>query len=249
MSEDLFSVPRRADLPGEVRAVFFDAGNTLTYLDVAWISRRLRDDGWDMDERALTYGLNVTAYEASRMALLKRYPTDADRLVPYFCRILELAGLPADFTREYAAVLIEEHKANFLWRSVPGYVPGTLDELRDRGYMLGVVSNSDGRLKAVLDHCGLTSRFTCIVDSAIVGVEKPDPGIFRLAVDAVETEPGKCIYIGDIFAVDIEGARRAGITGVLLDPMGLHEEFNCVRIAKVPDLLDMLPPTTDSGRD
>jgi hypothetical protein len=64
----------------------------------------LREDGWEMDDADLVYGQNVAAYEASRLALLKRYPTDADRLVPYFSRVLELAGIPVDFVREYASL-------------------------------------------------------------------------------------------------------------------------------------------------
>lgn len=242
MSQDFFRAADGPRLPEGVRAVFFDAGNTLTYLDAAWIARRLRDDGWDMDEQAVVYGQNVAAYEASRMALLKKYPTDADRLIPYFSRILELAGIPGGFSRECAEMLLEEHKVNFLWRHIPEFILPTLKELRDRGYILGVVSNSDGRLRPVLDSGGLTQCFEFIIDSAVVGVEKPNPEIFNLATEAAETSARKCVYVGDIYAVDIEGARRAGITGVLLDPLSLHGEYDCVRIAKLPQLLALLPP-------
>jgi putative hydrolase of the HAD superfamily len=242
LSGDVFNLPDEPGASGDIRAVFFDAGNTIAYLDVAWIAARLRQDGWEIDESAVVYGQNVAAYEASRIALLKRYPTDADRLIPYFSRILALAGIPADFTRDCAAILLEEHKANFLWRWVPDFVPATLRELGGRGYILGVVSNSDGRLKPLFDRTGLSPLFKCIIDSAVVGVEKPSPEIFHLAIEAAETEPERCLYVGDIYAVDIEGARRAGINGVLLDPMCLHDEFNCAKIAKLPDILGMLPP-------
>ncbi len=242
LTGDVFDMGETVDLGAEIRGVFFDAGNTLTYLDVEWIAGRLRDDGWEMDESALVYGQNVAAYELSRMALLKKYASDADRITPYFARVLELAGIPEGFAGECANILMEEHAKSILWRSVPDFVAPTLAELRRRGYILGVISNSDGRIKPLLERHNLTSLLTFIIDSAAVGVEKPDPEIFRMATDAAETQPHKCVFVGDIYAVDIEGARRSGLKGVLLDPLCLHSEFHCARITTLTDLLDILPP-------
>lgn len=242
MVEGVFNIPGGGPIPAEVRTVFFDAGNTLVYLDLAWIAERLASDGWDIDEDRLFYGQSVAAYEATRMALLKRYRTDAHRLLPYFSRVLELAGIPKDFTRDCANILVEEHRSSVLWRVVPDFVPHTLRELRRRGYMLGVISNTDGRLKGLLDKHGLSPYFTCIIDSSVVGIEKPSAGIFRFALDAAETNPQKCVYVGDIFAIDIAGARRVGMTGILIDPLSLHGEFDCIRVANLPDILNLLPP-------
>lgn len=247
MSDSIFKVPEEADLGGDIRAVLFDAGNTLTYLDLEWIAQSLTKDGWEIDESGLFYGQCVATYEASRLSLLKKYATDSDRHIPYFERMLELAGIPADFTTECAEKLVAEHRRSILWRSVPDYVPETLSELHRRGYVLGVVSNTDGRLKSLLDSVDLTAHFRCIIDSALAGVEKPDPAIFERAVEAIELDAPHCVYVGDIFAVDIAGARQAGLKGVLIDPLYLHEEFNCTRIAKLSDLLKILPPIGDSG--
>jgi len=229
-------------LGSNVCTVFFDAGNTLLYLDLAWIARRLGGDGWEINEDALFYGQSVAAFEATRLALLKKYPTDADRLMPYFKRVLELAGIPRDFAGDCARILVAEHMEHNLWRHAPDFVPATLGKLKNRGYMLGVISNSDGRLKRLLDAAGLTDFFTCIVDSAVVGAEKPGTEIFDCALAAAETEPGKCVYVGDIYAVDMVGAHAAGLTGVLIDPLDLHAAFDCVRIRKLPQLLNLLPP-------
>jgi putative hydrolase of the HAD superfamily len=245
LPEDIANLPAAYELSG-VRAVLFDAGNTLTYLDMDWIAEKLRYDGWEIDTAGLWYGQCVAAYEASRLALLKRYRTDSDRHVPYFCRVLELAGIPADYTADCARSLVEEHRAKILWRTVPPYVRETLEELARRGYVLGVVSNTDGRLKGLLDETGLAGHFRCIIDSAVVGVEKPDPAIFERALEDLGMTPSACAYVGDIYAVDIEGARRAGIRGVLLDPLHLHEEFACLRVGKLPDILPLLPRIGDS---
>ncbi len=224
-----------------VRTVFFDAGNTLVYLDLAWIARRLEEDGWEIDEQALFRGQCIATYEATRLALLKKYPTDSDRLVPFFNRVLELAGIPPDFLSDCVAMLAEEHASDILWRSVPEFVPSTLAELKRRGYMLGVISNSDGRLKMLLDRHDLTSFFTCIVDSGVVGFEKPGPEIFRCALGTAETDPQKCIYVGDVYAIDMVGAHSAGIRGVLIDPLEKHSDFDCIRIKRLDDLLSFLP--------
>ncbi len=226
----------------KVRTVFFDAGNTLLYLDLAWIAGRISSDGWDISEEGLFYGQSVAAYEATRLSLLKKYPTDADRLRPYFKRILTLAGIPGDFAGECAGILVDEHLERNLWRQAPDFVADTLEALKSRGYMLGVISNCDGRLKALLDEGGLTSFFTCIVDSSTVGAEKPSERIFHCALSLAETDPDKCVYIGDIYAVDIVGAHAAGLRGILLDPLDLHGEFDCTRIGKLPEVLDLLPP-------
>lgn len=225
-----------------VRTVFFDAGNTLLYLDLAWIAQRLGADGWEINEDALFYGQSVAAFEATRLALLKKYPTDADRLVPYFRRVLELAGIPGDFTDECARILVAEHLEHNLWRIAPDFVAKSLDTLEKRGYMLGVISNSDGRLKGLLDASDLSGFFTCIIDSGVVGSEKPGPAIFQHALTAAETDPEKCVYVGDIYAIDMVGAHAAGLKGVLIDPLGLHGEFDCVCIRKLPQVLNLLPP-------
>lgn len=239
---NVFDAPGAPQPLDGIRAVFFDAGNTLVHLDVDWIARRLRADGWEMDEEALLYAQWVVAYEMTRMALLKKYSTDADRLTPVFKRMLALAGIPADFLDECARILLEEHKARNLWRIVPQVVRDTLSQLRKRGYILGVISNIDGRLKSLLDSLDMSGHFRCIIDSAVVGIEKPDPGIFHKAVEAAETRVESCVYVGDIYAIDIEGARRAGMTGILIDPLLLHDEFDCPKIGKFNDLFSLLPP-------
>jgi putative hydrolase of the HAD superfamily len=247
LSSEALNESAARDLPAGIEAVFFDAGNTLTYLDSDWIVQRLRADGWEIDEAGLFYGQCVAAQEASRLALLKKYPTDSDRHIPYFKRILELAGIPKDFVAEGAEILLEEHRKSILWRVVTDDARKTVRELHRRNYALGVISNTDGRLRALLDATGLAGYFRAIVDSKVEGVEKPDPEIFRRAMKAVGLEPRQCVYVGDIFAVDIEGARHAGLTGVLVDPLSLHDEFPCLKIAKLADLLAMLPPLGDAA--
>ena len=83
-----------------------------------------------------------------------------------------------------------------------------LARLRAAGIRLGIVSNSDGRVEQALEAAGLRDYFDVVVDSALVGVEKPDPAIFRAALDALGVAAGEALYVGDLYEVDVLGARR-----------------------------------------
>ncbi|HZP43862.1 MAG TPA: HAD-IA family hydrolase, partial [Candidatus Binatia bacterium] len=134
------------------------------------------------------------------------------------------------------------HRERCLWRLLdPDAVP-TLDALRARGLALGVVSNADGRIEADLARLGVRDRLVTVVDSHVVGVEKPDPAVFRLALDAMGVSAAAALYVGDLYAIDVVGARRAGLEAVLLDPLDRYPgDVDCPRITRLGALLDLLP--------
>ena len=74
----------------------------------------------------------------------------------------------------------------------------------------------------------------------MVGVEKPDARIFHLALEACNAAAAEAIYVGDIYEVDVRGARNAGLTPVLLDPLGYRQTVDCARIASLAELLELL---------
>ena len=88
--------------------------------------------------------------------------------------------------------------------------------LRSRGLKLGVISNFDRRLYAVFEHLGLTPYFERIIVSSEVGADKPDPAIFRYALDALRVEPGNALHVGDDPERD-GGAKAVGMTVFKLD--------------------------------
>ena len=115
-----------------------------------------------------------------------------------------------------------------------------LERLRDAGLLLGVVSNSDGRADEALQAAGLRQYFDSVIDSSVVGVEKPDPRIFRAALDALGVAAGETLYVGDIYEIDIEGARAAGIEAVLLSESGPAPERSCRTAQSIDDLVNLL---------
>src|SRR5213075_6250 len=130
-----------------------------------------------------------------------------------------------------------------LWfREAPGSRDG-LGALTATGVRLGIVSNADGmigerlRTRELLQvGPGLGVEVDCVIDSGAVGVMKPDPRIFRLALDAMGVEADDAWYVGDMPGIDVVGARRAGLRPFLVDPLGLHGQADYERVASLADL-------------
>jgi putative hydrolase of the HAD superfamily len=152
------------------------------------------------------------------------------------------------------AVLLEEFERGGVWTRV---IPGSreaLQELAALGVGLAVVSNADGTVEDQLRDdviCqvgpGPGVPVELILDSAVVGISKPDPAIFGLALDALDVEPGDCIHVGDTPAADVAGARAAGVTPILVDPYNLHRDVGCQRVGSLADVASMLQATVDGG--
>jgi len=119
----------------------------------------------------------------------------------------------------------------------------TLAELGARGYSLGLITNRDSveRFNVLLDQLGLRHYFDLVLASGEVGIQKPDPGIFAVALERIGASAGASLYIGDNYWADVVGARRAGLTPVLLDPHQLFPEADCRILERIDGLLDWLP--------
>ncbi|MGH7590329.1 MAG: HAD family hydrolase [Gemmatimonadales bacterium] len=196
------------------RAVLFDAGNTLLHLDYARLAPAVgAAAGIPLTARQL-----VAAAPAAARALEDAQGHDRDRARRYLELLFGTAGVPHDRLEPVRRVLAAMHAERGLWSGVaPDTVPA-LQRLRAAGIRLGVVSNSDGGVAEALQVAGLRALFEVVVDSARVGVEKPDPRIFTPALAALDVAPADALYVGDVYAVDVVGARRAGLQAVLLDP-------------------------------
>ncbi len=127
-----------------------------------------------------------------------------------------------------------------LWRAPVEDCAETLGRLREAGYRLGIVSNSDGALERSFEEIGLSRYFETIVDSGAVGVEKPDPEIFRIALRRLGVPPEEALYVGDLPAVDVVGAQAAGIAPVLIDPAELFPDVGVPRITAFLELPALL---------
>ena len=224
-----------------ISTVLFDVGNTLRHLDHAFVAAVITRHAQAVEslELARAEYLGKAAVDAEFRA--RRSGNDATRQRPYLDAIMDALGVAESARAMIDADLRAENTRDTLWRVMHDDTPAVLEALCARGYTLGVVSNADGRVAASLDECGIAPHFKVVIDSHVVGVEKPDPRIFRLALDACGARPEETIFIGDIYEIDIVGARSAGIRPFLLDPLSLYGAVDCERIASLSRLLELLP--------
>lgn len=155
--------------------------------------------------------------------------------------------IPEDRRAEASEHLEAEFSTAAIWRRL---VPGcreALAKLAATGVTLGVVSNADGDVGARLRDQevlqlgpGPGTEVATIVDSGQVGVMKPDPRIFHLALVVLELGPDDVWYVGDMPAIDVVGARRAGIRPIVMDPYGFNAHLECDRVTSLADVAAMI---------
>lgn len=122
---------------------------------------------------------------------------------------------------------------------------GQVVQMLTNQYKLALVSNFYGNIHSILKNFSLLCSFEAVIESAVVGVRKPDPEIFVLGVKALRMKPEETVVIGDSFTKDILPARQAGCRTIWLKGKGWDdtEEDESIPdavihdIAQVKDLL------------
>ena len=235
------STPGPSD-PPEIRAVLLDAGNTLVFVDRERLFSIFAEVGVEGDERRF-----VEAELEARLNLTRRVEagdsgTEAHVWKEYFYRMFAGCGVPEGVVEQVGQRLREEHEREHLWTRVEEGTAEALARARETGVRLGVISNADGRVEALLRKVGLRGEVEFVVDSHVVGVEKPDPRIFLEGVRRMGLRPDECLYVGDLYPVDVVGARRVGMRALLLDPTGRLDR----PVPRIPSVLE-LPEFLDGG--
>lgn len=217
------------------RAVLFDAGNTLVFIDASRALDALAPFGVDRDEPLFRSAERRARVRLSRAMATQGPVSEEAAWQEYFATLLHGLGVPEGERRTAGRAMLADHQREHMWTLVEAPTPTALERLRDTGYRLGVVSNADGRMPDLIEQVGLAGYFEFVVDSHLVGFTKPDPRIFEVAVERLGLRPDECLYVGDLYAVDAVGARGAGIRPVLLDPFDALD-LPVARVARVGDL-------------
>lgn len=223
--------------------VFLDAGNTLHTIDFDWLCTQLRQLGATCKTSEL-----IRAEAASRplVSSAMHIPNHeaGDVYARYLRMILELLPFPKRppktpreaIVAELGPQLTARDTERRLWtRPVPG-TREALQMLREAGLRPTAVCNASGAAEQELMEQGLRPFLDTVVDSHVVGFKKPGPRIFRYALAVAQAEPECTIHVGDLYNVDVAGARTAGLHAILIDPFEDWEHVDCVR---VPDLLTL----------
>jgi putative hydrolase of the HAD superfamily len=203
------------------RAVFFDAGNTLLRMDYAAIARELRRHGARVSAAALQRAewrarvrLDDEVLGATAVSTESRATGDR-----YLQLLLEEIGVTDVATvRAVEAWRRDYNPPVGVWGRADPQAAAALTAVRDAGLVAGVISNSNGSARAILEALGLTAYLHFVLDSFEEGVEKPDPRLFRIGLERAGVRADEAAYVGDLYSVDVLGARAAGIEAVLLDP-------------------------------
>jgi HAD superfamily hydrolase (TIGR01509 family) len=207
-------------------AVVFDAGGTLVRIDFEWIAGMLGGLGHATDAGALRRGEIAArrAFDAAFVALAAAGAADRGDVGLYFRVILEAAGVPVALAGPALEHCRARQAGPGLWTRPAEGARACLDELPRLGLRLACVSNSDGRAEEHLAACGVRDGLEFVVDSHHEGVAKPEPAIFRVALERLGLPAAQVLYVGDLRGVDGAGARGAGLHFVLLDPYGDYAE-------------------------
>jgi putative hydrolase of the HAD superfamily len=219
-------------------ALLLDAGDTLIFFDAAAMSELLAAHG----VHAQPERLQAAMHEAKQryQAFVRAGGQHDDGWYVVVRNALTGAGVDAARAEALLPAVRRAHDDFNFWRRVPDGLLAALDRARQAGILLGVVSNSEGRLQQVLDRVGLSPRMHVVLDSALEGVHKPDPEIFRRALSRLGVAPERALFAGDIPDVDLGGAAAAGIAGVLIDPHGHFAGQAMPRVTSVVELCDTL---------
>lgn len=196
-----------------LRAMFFDAGGTLLrpYPSVGEVYAAVaRRHGIDR-----TAGEMEAGFRQSWIAL-KRPGLTVSRKEWWRELVFRVLGQENEACFEE---LFETFARPDVWQVFPD-VEDTLREARARGLHVGIISNWDERLRALLDGLGLGQHFDSMTISCEVGVEKPSAEIFLAALRAASVTASQAVHVGDCYEEDVRGAEEVGMKAILVDRQG-----------------------------
>jgi FMN phosphatase YigB (HAD superfamily) len=231
--------------PNGIKAIFFDLDGTLRH--------NVPSGGEVFTDYVITLGLQVNEearlralrwehfYWASsvdlRNDLLAHSAETEPFWIEYSRRRLIALGASEEWAVEFAP-RISVHMGEFYKPDsvIPEDVRRVLPQLKESGYILGVISNRDKPFQNVLDDHGIGELFDFSLAAGEVNVFKPDPGVFAHGLQRVNLAAQEAIYVGDNYYADVLGARNAGLQPVLYDPLGVFPDPDCATIKSFDEL-------------
>lgn len=223
-----------------IDTLFLDAGGVLVFPNWERVSATLSGHGVTVSPEALRLAEPAVKFSIDQSWRVEA-SDDAQRGGLYMEGVLDAAGVPRSAARDAAlAELYGYHAEHNLWESVPDDVKPALEGLRSLGLKLAIVSNANGIVHRSLERAGLSPYFETIGDSCVEGVEKPHPRFFEIVLSRCGSRAETTLHVGDLYYVDVVGARRAGLRAMLLDPHDLYGGFDVDRVASLGELVRLL---------
>lgn len=231
-----------------VKAVLLDAAGTLirpsepvgeTYTAVAGrFGAKLEPDKLMRAFGEVFGQMPDLAFQWGTMDELRRLERDWWRTLVR--RVVARSGAGIDDFDGFFETLYEHYARGSAWECFPE-VPAVLEALRVRDCALAVVSNFDSRLPGILRELGIHGLMDAVVYSSEAGSAKPDPAIFRRALDELGVTPEKTIHVGDNAKADVGGAVSAGLTGLLIQRGRSSPSASVPMIPSLEELIVRVP--------
>lgn len=230
------------------RAVFFDAGDTLLSPHPSFseiFAEVLRDHGHhvraeDVDEALASVGSNFV--EILDRTGSPTWSTSREISRRFWRTIYQVAfeELGLEDTKQALFEALYERFTRFdTYQLFPDALP-TLRTIKQAGLLMGLISNFEEWLEEMLVSMEVSSLFELLVISGKEGVEKPDPAIFRLALDRAAVPAEEALHVGDHPRLDAQAALAAGMAAVLIDRRGHYPEYEGLRITGLDELLPLI---------
>jgi putative hydrolase of the HAD superfamily len=224
-----------------IKVITFDAGNTLIRLSrpvgviYAAVANRF---GTELNPIDLEHGFRAAWKTVPRLPDVPGPRPDDGRTWwrDVVIQTLENARAEVEPFDGFFDAVYQEFTVPGVWRLEPGALE-LLQDLRQAGFRLGIISNFDLRLREIFKHVGVLDLFEQIVVSSQVGAEKPSPRIFEEALRRFAVDPAELLHVGDEEKADGEGARALGIQAFILGfaGSGLRALRRQVGLAAPPD--------------
>ncbi len=228
-----------------IKAVFFDLDGTLRH--------SVPTGGEVFTDYVITLGLHVNEeakiramrwehlYWASspdlRDDLIAHSGESENFWIEYSRRRLVALGASAEWAISYAPKVSMHMGSEYKPESVtPDDVRRALAQLKQAGYRMAVLSNRDKPFQETLDTHNISEFFDFSFAGGEVSAYKPDPEFFEHALKRAGVTAQEAVYVGDNYFADVVGSRRAGLTPVLYDPIGIFPEADCATIKTFDEL-------------
>jgi putative hydrolase of the HAD superfamily len=248
------AAPAPPALPRPIEAVLLDVGGVFIVPDHNEVVAGAARIGLALDPGRLevAHYRGIAAWDRSADAATTS-PGSLWR--PYIAAYFEAAGVPDAHAADLIPELAEIFRSVSMWSTPLAASAAALPAVAATGVRIGIVSNADGTVEAALRSLGICQvgpgpgvEVGVILDSLVVGVEKPDPRIFALALDALGVAPEQAIHVGDSCRADVDGARAAGVTPLHFDPFATCDDQGHWHLAALADLVPLLRASREGSR-
>ncbi len=232
-----------------IKAAFFDWFYTLARLEPPreeLYSQAFRQFGIELSPKEVMRGiLTADLYyfeENAKSMVKKRSPQEQSKVYVHYPKaILAEAGVkvPRELPLEILKIVTKQYKG--MTFVLFDDVLSTLETLKQQNLVLGLLTNAAKDTLSAYRKLGLEPYLNFVLTSEEVGANKPEPLIFLVALDRAGVNASETVHIGDNYELDVVGARRAGITPILIDRYDVYPEVSdCPRIHSLTDLAEIL---------